>query len=120
MYAVQIHRVNGHPIDEVPDTRADRTATKVGDRYRLACGHEGRVVWISPKGDTFAVKGAKRTCHFCGKRTSGDWSPSVYLLSGDERADQRQTSGGQGHLRRVAVPDDTSGRVFNPILLRRW
>ena len=120
MFAVQIRRVDDQPTDEPVDTHADRPSMKVGDRYRLACGHEGRVVWISPTMDRFAVKGVKRSCRTCGKRTSGEWSPSVYLLSGDERAAQRQAIGGQRHFRRVAGPEADPGRPFTPLRLRRW
>jgi hypothetical protein len=108
MYAMTIHRDNDSPIRGTPDARDDRTDLKVGDRYQLACGHEGRVVWISHNGDTFAVRGVTRSCRTCGKRTSGAWSPTVYLLSGDERAEQRHTHRGQRHFRRVAGPNDGS------------
>ena len=117
MHGLQVHQVNESPVHGKSTARGDRAGLKVSARYRLECGHEGRVVWISPTGDTFAVKGVTRSCRICGKRTSGEWSPSVYLFSRNERTAQHRTHWGQGHFRRVPVPDDTSIRAFNPLLL---
>ncbi len=51
----------------------------VGDKFTLECGHEGRVVFISPDGKAFAVKGVRRKCRTCGKGASGAWAPTVYI-----------------------------------------
>ena len=53
---------------------------KVGDRYKLDCGHEGRVIWVSGDRKTTGVAGVKRSCRSCGKKTSGDWTRTVYLI----------------------------------------
>jgi hypothetical protein len=53
---------------------------KVGDRYQLNCGHEGKVVWISPDEQSFAVQGRRRSCTSCGKKSSGAWTPTVYTF----------------------------------------
>lgn len=51
---------------------------KVGDRVPLACGHRGRVVWVSEDGTSIAVKGSQRTCPTCYKN---QLTASVYLLT---------------------------------------
>lgn len=53
---------------------------KKGDSYSLKCGHEGRVIWINEKSKTIGVSGVKRSCRSCGKKTSGNWTPTVYLI----------------------------------------
>ncbi|UCH37657.1 MAG: hypothetical protein JSV76_00280 [Candidatus Bathyarchaeota archaeon] len=62
------------------------TDPKKGDRYQLECGHEGRVVWINDNEDTMAVAGTRRSCRDCGKKTTGNWTPTVYLLQLNELA----------------------------------
>lgn len=57
---------------------------KKGDLFRLECGHEGRIIWISPGEMAFGVRGSKRSCGFCGKKTAGGWVPTVYLYSKDK------------------------------------
>jgi len=51
------------------------------DRYRLHCGHEGRVVWVAPDGTSFWVQGRNRRCALCGKGSSGNWTPTVYCFT---------------------------------------
>ena len=53
---------------------------KVGDRFTLKCGHEGRVVFVSSDGKSFGVRGVKTNCHTCGKGSAGAWAPTVYLF----------------------------------------
>ena len=53
---------------------------KVGDGYRLDCGHEGRVVWISEDRKTIGVTGVNESCRSCGKTTSSNWTPTVYFI----------------------------------------
>jgi hypothetical protein len=48
----------------------------VGDRVKLECGHQGRVVWLSEDGTTMAVKGSRRNCRTCYKATG---TATVYL-----------------------------------------
>ena len=53
---------------------------KVGDGYRLDCGHEGRVVWVSEDNKIIGVAGVNGSCRSCGKKSSGNWTPTVYLI----------------------------------------
>ena len=62
----------------------DLVDMKKGDRFTLECGHKGRVVWVSPDRKTVGVRGVSRRCRVCGKRSSGGWVPTVYLISIDE------------------------------------
>jgi len=57
-----------------------------GDRFRLECGHEGRVIWVSSDGKTFGVRGARRRCPVCGKGSSGAWTPTVYFFQQEEES----------------------------------
>lgn len=56
-------------------------AVKVGDSYRLVCGHEGRVVYISEDTKWFWVQGKRRGCSTCGKGRSSEWTPIKYLMT---------------------------------------
>jgi len=53
---------------------------KVGDAYRLPCGHEGKITWI--KEDTIAVEGPTRGnfCVQCNPRSSRS-HPTIFLIS---------------------------------------
>ena len=53
---------------------------KVGDAYRLPCGHEGKITWIHE--DTIAVEGPTRGnfCVQCNPRSSRS-HPTVFLIS---------------------------------------
>jgi len=53
---------------------------RVGDRYRLNCGHEGRIVWVSEDRKTIGVVGVNGSCRSCGKKSSGGWTPTVHLM----------------------------------------
>ena len=53
---------------------------KVGDRYILECGHEGRVVLVSEDRKIIGVAGVKRSCQMCGKKTTDGWTPTIYLI----------------------------------------
>jgi hypothetical protein len=53
---------------------------KIGDRIPLACGHQGRVVWISDDGTQMAVKGSSQSCAVCGKGSKGRRTQTVYLM----------------------------------------
>lgn len=55
-----------------------------GDRIRLLCGHQGRVVWISADRTAYAVRGVRRRCAYCGKGSNTTWRPNVYLMTQDE------------------------------------
>ncbi len=57
---------------------------KKGDLFKLECGHEGRVIWISSDKAVVGVRGSSRSCQSCGKKTSGGWVSTVYLFSVDE------------------------------------
>ena len=54
---------------------------KYGDTVLLKCGHEGKVIWVSSDGEKIGVRGVKRSCKTCGKKTSSSWSPNVYIVS---------------------------------------
>jgi hypothetical protein len=54
---------------------------KVGDVYRLSCGHEGRVVYVSEEEASFWVQGKRRGCSVCGKGRSSEWTPTTYLMT---------------------------------------
>lgn len=64
---------------------------KKGDRFRLKCGHEGKVVWVSSDGKSFGVQGVRRGCSICGKGSSSAWTPTVYLFFVDERNSELKT-----------------------------
>jgi hypothetical protein len=50
------------------------------ESYNLPCGHEGRIVWISSDGDTFAVKARTGAHSCCNRKThNGLWNPTIYL-----------------------------------------
>jgi hypothetical protein len=52
----------------------------LGDHCTLSCGHEGRIVWISRDGDTFAVKARTGAHSCCNRKThNGLWNPTIYL-----------------------------------------
>jgi hypothetical protein len=59
-----------------------------GDRYMLECGHEGRIVWVSENSEIIGVSGVRRSCRTCGKKTSGNWSPYVYLINVETQEDE--------------------------------
>jgi hypothetical protein len=50
---------------------------KLGDRVKLECGHQGRVAWISDDGTRMAVKGTRRRCSACYKKSA---NVTVYLM----------------------------------------
>jgi hypothetical protein len=53
---------------------------QLGEPYNLPCGHEGRIVWISRDGDTFAVKARTGAHSCCNRKThNGLWNPTIYL-----------------------------------------
>ena len=54
-----------------------------GDKFTLKCGHEGRVVWVSPDRKSLCVQGVRRSCRTCGKKSSGSWTPTTYLFAID-------------------------------------
>lgn len=56
---------------------------KIGDRYSLPCGHEGKVIWINMDETAFCVQGTKRSCLRCGKKSVGTWTPTVYSIEQD-------------------------------------
>ena len=56
---------------------------KKGDHYQLECGHEGRVIWINSNETVYGIRGSSRSCQSCGKKTSGGWVPTVYLITLD-------------------------------------
>jgi hypothetical protein len=58
---------------------------KEGNRFKLECGHEGRVVWVSSDGETFGVQGVRKSCTVCGKGPSSTWTPTVYFFQQEER-----------------------------------
>ena len=69
------------------ETKSDKDLhleLKIGDRYKLECGHEGRVVWVSNDYKTIGVAGVRRSCSVCGKKSTGNWSPNVYLIAMDK------------------------------------
>ena len=57
---------------------------KYGDIFKLECNHEGKVIWISSDGNTIGVRGVRRSCRTCGKKSAGSWTPCVYIFSLDE------------------------------------
>lgn len=57
---------------------------KKGDFFKLECGHEGRIIWISLDQKAFGVRGSNRSCRICGKKTVGGWVPTIYMFSVDE------------------------------------
>lgn len=59
----------------------DVVVVKVGDVYRLSCGHEGRVVYVSEEETAFWVQGKRRGCSVCGKGRSSEWTPTTYLMT---------------------------------------
>jgi NMD protein affecting ribosome stability and mRNA decay len=63
--------------------KGDHFNLKKGDHYKLKCGHEGRVIWVSSNETVFGVRGSNRSCQSCGKKTSGGWVPTVYLITAD-------------------------------------
>ncbi len=63
--------------------KGDHFNLKKGDHYKLKCGHEGRVIWINSDETVFGVRGSNRSCQSCGKKTSGGWVPTVYLITAD-------------------------------------
>jgi hypothetical protein len=56
---------------------------KVGDRYRLSCGHEGRVIHVTDGAPSFCVQGMQRGCTTCGKGRSTEWTPTTYVIIED-------------------------------------
>jgi hypothetical protein len=54
-----------------------------GEHFKLECGHEGRIIWVSSNKTVFGVRGSNRSCQSCGKKTSGGWVPTIYLISVD-------------------------------------
>jgi len=64
---------------------------KIGDPYRLSCGHNGRIVWISKDKETFAVK-ARVGAGLCCNRKSQNrtWNPTVFLIRTSDKNPQTQ------------------------------
>lgn len=54
---------------------------KVGDRYRMPCGHEGRVIHVMEDTPSFCVQGMRRGCATCGKGRSSEWTPTTYVMT---------------------------------------
>ena len=61
-----------------------QTQLKLGDKFKLKCGHEGRVVWVNEDRNVIGVVGARKICKVCWKRTATNRTPNVYLISMDE------------------------------------
>ncbi len=57
---------------------------KYGDNFELECNHEGKVIWISSDGNTFGVRGVRRSCRTCFKGSTGNYTPYVYIFGLDE------------------------------------
>ena len=54
---------------------------RLGDPYRLSCGHYGRIVWISKDKETFAVKARVGAGSCCNRKIqNGRWKPTVFLI----------------------------------------
>jgi hypothetical protein len=54
---------------------------KQGDKVKLSCGHEGKVVWVEQDEGVIAVRGVSRSCRYCGKKSMGVWVPTVHLIT---------------------------------------
>jgi NMD protein affecting ribosome stability and mRNA decay len=92
---VKLARVNNHSVQITLAIEPKRRVPKVttfekGGKYRLSCNHEGRIVWISEDEQTIGVSGVRRSCQNCGKKTSGNWTPTVYLMRLPEATDEKQ------------------------------
>ena len=57
---------------------------KYGDNFKLECGHDGKVIWMSPDNKTIGVRGVRRSCRICGKKSAGSWTPNVYIFELDK------------------------------------
>lgn len=57
---------------------------KFGDAFALECNHEGKVIWVGSDGNTIGVRGVRRSCRICGKKSAGSWTPNVYIFTLDE------------------------------------
>ena len=54
---------------------------RLGDPYRLSCGHYGRIVWISKDKDFFAVKARVGAGSCCNRKIqNGRWKQTVFLI----------------------------------------
>lgn len=59
---------------------------RLGDPYRLSCGHVGKIVWISKNGETFAVKARTGAGSCCNrKRRNRTWNPTVFLIKTSDK-----------------------------------
>jgi len=54
---------------------------KSGDKYKLECGHDGKIIWISSDQRSIGVRGIRKSCNTCGKKSTGTWSPNVYIFT---------------------------------------
>jgi hypothetical protein len=65
---------------------------KLGDPYRLSCGHDGRIVWISKDKDFFAVKARVGAGSCCNRKIqNGRWKPTVFLIKASDENPQPHT-----------------------------
>lgn len=54
-------------------------------KYKLNCGHLGNLIWWNNNG-MIAVRGTNRSCRDCGKKGSGEWTATVYIIDEYEDA----------------------------------
>ena len=57
---------------------------KLGDPYRLSCGHTGRIIWVSRDRATFAVRAPRGAWSCCN--TKGN--PTIFLVETPDRNPQ--------------------------------
>ena len=57
---------------------------KLGDPYRLSCGHTGRIIWVSKDNETFAVRAPRGAWSCCN--TKGN--PTIFLVETPDRTPQ--------------------------------
>ena len=57
---------------------------KLGDPYRLSCGHTGRIIWVSRDRATFAVRTPRGAWSCCN--TKGN--PTIFLVETPDRNPQ--------------------------------
>jgi hypothetical protein len=65
------------------------TDFKIGDKYNLECSHDGRIIWINENTNHIGVSGVRRSCRNCGKKTSGNWTPTVYLIQVNDKKPEK-------------------------------
>ena len=70
---------------------------KLGDPYKLSCGHVGKIVWISKDGETFAVRARTGAGSCCNRKSrNGTWNPTVFLIKTSDK--NSQTHANTSHL----------------------